>query len=121
MPSQLVPATGRLYRASNIVSVPMERRFSHGEPGEPPAAMDPDEHERHHAALTAATALESEAHAAHESARRTRDHAIARASEAGMSLRELATLTELSPDRVQEILDVLVGTGEAQRTETQSA
>ena len=83
--------------------------------------MDPDEHERHHAALTAASALESEAEAAHVSARRTRDHAIARAAEAGMSRRELAALTNLSDDRVQQILDDLIGSGEARQAEPHGA
>ncbi|HXV52396.1 MAG TPA: hypothetical protein VD765_04140 [Solirubrobacterales bacterium] len=97
----------------------MDGRFSHEQ--EPGTRMDPDEHERHHAALTAASALESEAEAAHVSARRTRDHAIARAAEAGMSRRELAALTNLSDDRVQQILDDLVGSGEARQAETHSA
>ena len=81
--------------------------------------MDPDEHERHHAALTAASALESEAEAAHVSARRTRDHAIAPPAEVGMSRRELAAHTNQSDDRVQQILDDLVGSGEARQAETQ--
>ena len=55
--------------------------------------MDPDEHERH----------------------------ATRAAEAGMSRRELAALTNLSDDRVQQILDDLVGSGEARQAETHSA